>query len=247
MSSRPSRAEHEAALARRLQLLSAELHGVRDGPWAVPDTHTRVRVGARHPQASEPAAVVPGAGTPRRPAGPAAWPRWCPRRCAAGSASGPARSRSSRCWSPLGLAVTAGGWSAPTPRPWRPVAPRPAADLAAPSRPQAAVSPAAAGDGHRRRRRQGTPARHRRPRRGCPGGRRAAGGRRRPAGRRPDRPQPGPAARRRRADRGRASRRRRSAAERGGRRRRPPRPARPGQPQHRRPRPSSRRCPRSAR
>lgn len=71
MSSRTSRAEHEAALARRLQLLGEELHGVRDGPWEVPDTHTRVHA---VPLLSEPSLVPqPGRHASRRAGRLAAW------------------------------------------------------------------------------------------------------------------------------------------------------------------------------
>ena len=63
MSSRTSRDEHEAALARRLQLLGEELHGVRAGPWEAPDTHTRVRVA---PPEGPPPVPVPGRHASRR-------------------------------------------------------------------------------------------------------------------------------------------------------------------------------------
>ncbi len=65
MSSRTSRVEHEAALARRLQLLGEELHGVRDGPWEVADTHTRVRE-ATVSEAPPPLVPVPGRHASRR-------------------------------------------------------------------------------------------------------------------------------------------------------------------------------------
>lgn len=68
MSSRSTRAEHEAALARRLQLLGDELATVRDGPspWAVPDTHTRVASEPRWAD-SEPVPVpTPGRHASRR-------------------------------------------------------------------------------------------------------------------------------------------------------------------------------------
>ena len=43
-------------MARRLQLLGEELHGAGDGPWRVPDTHTRVHV---EPPPATPSATVP--------------------------------------------------------------------------------------------------------------------------------------------------------------------------------------------
>lgn len=74
MSSRSTRAEHEEALARRLQLLGDELATVREGPspWAVPDTHTRV---VREPPLAEPTpprVPVPGRHASRRVGRPAA-------------------------------------------------------------------------------------------------------------------------------------------------------------------------------
>lgn len=79
MSHRPSRAEHEAALARRLHLLGEEVATVRDGPpdWAVPDSHTRVVAARRSPPHPDPdpeppAVPEPGRHASRRPGLPAA-------------------------------------------------------------------------------------------------------------------------------------------------------------------------------
>ncbi len=136
MSSRTSRAEHEAALARRLQLLGEELHGVRDGPWDVPDTHTRIHV---TPDPEEPSTVpAPGRHASRRPGR------------LAGLVPEPLRGRVGLGAGPLavvavlvavGLAATAWWVVRADTTPVAPVAPLPTSDLASPATPGDALSP----------------------------------------------------------------------------------------------------------
>ena len=139
MSSRTNRAEHEAALARRLQLLGEELDGVRDGPWRVPDTHTRVHV----EPSPAPAAVVPvpGRHASRRPGRLAALvPETLHGRVGLGA--GPLAVVAVLV--ALGLAATAWWVVRADTTTVTPVAPLPANDLAAPVAPTVGASPAAA-------------------------------------------------------------------------------------------------------
>ena len=158
------------------------------------------------------ASAGPGARAARGPPSRAAGSRPGRRApCGAGCCSGRRSSRSWRCWSRSGWRSPAGGWSAPTPRPPRtptrrragapPGAGRAGRDAPAPG--GVAVAPAT----RRPRRRSRSTWRARCAARGSrsstPGARvvdalEAAGGC--AAGRRPDRPQPGPGPRRRRAD-----------------------------------------------
>ncbi|MEJ7795886.1 MAG: ComEA family DNA-binding protein [Nocardioides sp.] len=145
MSSRTNRAEHEAALARRLQLLGEELHGVRDGPWRVPDTHTRVHVDAAPASvaASVPVAVVPlpGRHASRRSGRLAALvPETL--RGRVGLGAGPLAVVAVLV--ALGLAATAWWVVRADTTTVAPVAPLPATDLATPVAPPAEASPAAA-------------------------------------------------------------------------------------------------------
>jgi competence protein ComEA len=142
MSSRTNRAEHEAALARRLQLLGEELHGVRDGPSRVPDTHTRVRVDLA--PASPPATVVPvpGRHASRRSGRPAALlPET--QRGRVGLGAGPLAVVAVLV--ALGLAATAWWVIRADTTTVAPVAPLPATDLASPVAPAVEAPPTAAG------------------------------------------------------------------------------------------------------
>ncbi|MGZ5400659.1 MAG: helix-hairpin-helix domain-containing protein [Nocardioides sp.] len=148
MSSRSSRAEHEAALARRLQLLGEELHGVRDGPWAVPDTHTRVHVEPAPTTVPVPVPApvvpVPGRHASRRSGRLAALvPETL--RGRVGLGAGPLAVVAVLV--ALGLAVTT-WWvvraDTTTVAPLAPVVPQPATDLATPGPPPAEASPAVA-------------------------------------------------------------------------------------------------------
>lgn len=138
MSSRTSRAEHEAALARRLQLLGEELHGVRDGPWDVPDTHTRVHV---EPRPAEPPVVpVPGRHASRRPGRLAALvPETL--RGRVGLGAGPLAIVAVLV--AVGLGATAWWVVRADTAPVAPVAPLPATDLASPAAPADEATPAA--------------------------------------------------------------------------------------------------------
>lgn len=140
MSSRTSRAEHEAALARRLQLLDEELHGVRDGPWDVPDTHTRVH-GAPDPE-TLPLVPVPGRHAARRPGRLAALvPETL--RGRVGLGAGPLAVVAVLV--AVGLAATAWWVVRADTTPVAPVAPLPASDLASPVAPGDDLSPAVGG------------------------------------------------------------------------------------------------------
>lgn len=137
MSSRTSRAEHEAALARRLQLLGEELHGVRDGPWDVPDTHTRVHVG---PWKESPVVPVPGRHASRRSGRLAALvPETLRGRVALGA--GPLAVVAVLV--AVGLGATAWWVVRADTTPVAPVAPLPTHDLASPVAPADDASPAA--------------------------------------------------------------------------------------------------------
>ena len=143
MSSRTSRAEHEAALARRLQLLGEELHGVRDGPWEVPDTHTRVHEAP--PRAAPPLVPEPGRHASRRAGRLAAWvPETLRGRVSLGA--GPLAIVAVLV--ALGLGATT-WWvvraDTTSVVPVAPVEPVPTVDLADPVSPSAAASPVASG------------------------------------------------------------------------------------------------------
>ena len=195
--------------ARRAALEPFDLHTHIRPPAAAPGPAPR-----RLPEPGPPAIPVPGRHAARRSG-------WSPGGPARGA--GRARPRS---------AGGAGGRRRAGPRHHRVVgAPRrwpgrlPRARLrpgGPPRRPPGLAGRARRGSrggrGGRRRDRQGAPPGHRGPRARCPGGRRPRRGRGSPSRCRPGRAQPGPAPRRRRADRGRGA----AAA----RRRPPPRRAR---------------------
>jgi competence protein ComEA len=161
-TSRTPRAEHDAAVARRLQLLGQELAAVRAGPpstvvpepseaseapvdaWGL-DGHTRVAVrdGPRDDPApqgvgEEPRVVPrPGRHASRRPRGAALLPDTLQGRVALG----PGALAVVAVVVALGLGVTAWWVVRSEPTPVAPVTPRPAEGLASP-----AVPPPAAGD-----------------------------------------------------------------------------------------------------
>jgi competence protein ComEA len=141
MASRPSRADHEAAVARRLEQLSAELAGVRGtAPAAPPDRPAE----AADP---DPRVPVPGRHAARRRRGPVA-DGVVPEPLRGRVALGPAQVAVVAVLVAVGLAVTA-WWvvrSDPAPvAPVTPTAPEPGAALATPSGP--AQTETATGDG----------------------------------------------------------------------------------------------------
>ena len=141
MSSRTSRAEHEAALARRLQLLGEELHGVRDGSWRVPDTHTRVHVEPAPVAPPDVLVPVPGRHASRRSGRLAALvPETL--RGRVGLGAGPLAVVAVLV--ALGLAVTTWWVVRADTTTVAPVAPLPADGLVTPAAPQVEASPTAA-------------------------------------------------------------------------------------------------------
>lgn len=150
-TSRTPRAEHDAAVARRLELLGQELAAVRDGPpspvvadppgdaWGL-DDHTRVSVRDGPPADPTPEGprVVPRPGrhASRRPRGTTMLPETLQGRVALG----PGALAVVAVLVALGLGVTAWWVVRSEPTPVAPVAPQPAEGLASPAAPPPAAA-----------------------------------------------------------------------------------------------------------
>lgn len=132
MTTRPTRAEHEAALARRLQLLGDELAGVRGGPEPPPPRYVQE-------VADEPVMPTPGRHASRRPRGSLPL---VPEAMRGHVALGPGPLAVVAVLVALALGVTTWWVARADPAPVAPLAPTPAgsgspADLVSPAAPEA--------------------------------------------------------------------------------------------------------------
>lgn len=136
MSNRSPRAEHEAAVARRLQLLGEELAAVREGPvpLAPPDsvdTHTRVVPRPATEREEPPVVPTPGRHAARRPRSSSLVPETLRGRVALG----PGPLAVVAVLVAVGLGLTAWWVVRSDPTPVAPVAPQPADGLVSPASP----------------------------------------------------------------------------------------------------------------